>query len=137
MLYTVYQPFAYLKKIHVNIFKIDLVIIFSGLYSCRLFMGKVDFSNRKWIFWHLFFLVVINYCYGIGNNVWKFQVSTMKILPVARIWSLASSAKWWLSTLVKGITSDNKLMNLCEIGLFHIVCGVSKATRDNYHWIWW
>ena len=24
-------------------------------------------------------------------------------------------------------------MNLCEIGLFHIVCGVSKGTRDNYH----
>ena len=26
--------------------------------------------------------------YGIGNNVWKFQVFTMKIVPVARIWSL-------------------------------------------------
>ena len=26
--------------------------------------------------------------HGIGNNVWKFQVSTMKIVPVARIWSL-------------------------------------------------
>ena len=26
--------------------------------------------------------------YGIWNNVWKFQVSTMKIVPVARIWSL-------------------------------------------------
>ena len=24
-------------------------------------------------------------------------------------------------------------MNLCEIGLFHIVGGVSKAARDNYH----
>ena len=24
-------------------------------------------------------------------------------------------------------------MNLCEIGLFHIVFGVSKGTRDNYH----
>ena len=23
-------------------------------------------------------------------------------------------------------------MNLCEIGLFHTVCGVSKGTRDNY-----
>ena len=39
---------------------------------------------------------------------------------------------WWLSAFVKGITSDNKLMNLCEIGLFHIVWGVSRATRDNY-----
>ena len=26
--------------------------------------------------------------YGIGINVWKFQVSTMKIVHVARIWSL-------------------------------------------------
>ena len=25
--------------------------------------------------------------YGIGNNVWKFQVSMIKIVPVARIWS--------------------------------------------------
>ena len=24
-------------------------------------------------------------------------------------------------------------MNLCEIGLFHIVFGVSKGTRDHYH----
>ena len=30
-----------------------------------------------------------------------------------------------------GITSDNKLMNLCEIGLFHVVWGVSKVTCDN------
>ena len=35
-----------------------------------------------------FFLIVFNNCYGIGNNVWKFQVSTMKIVPVACIWSL-------------------------------------------------
>ena len=28
-------------------------------------------------------------------------------------------------------------MNLCEIGLFHIVWGISKGTRDNYHEIWW
>ena len=33
----------------------------------------------------------------------------------------------------KWITSDNKLMNLCEIRFFHIVWGVSKGTRDNYH----
>ena len=38
---------------------------------------------------------------------------------------------------MKGITSDNKLMNLCEIRLFHKVWGVSKGTRDNYHEIWW
>ena len=35
-----------------------------------------------------------------------------------------------------GITSDNKLMNLCEIGLFHIVFGVSTGSHDNYHEIW-
>ena len=28
---------------------------------------------------------------------------------------------------------SNKLMNLCEIGLFHIVRGVSEGARDNYH----
>ena len=33
-----------------------------------------------------FFLIIKNH-YIIGNNVWKFQVSTMKIVPVARIWS--------------------------------------------------
>ena len=37
----------------------------------------------------------------------------------------------------RGITSDNKLMNLNEIGLFRIVIGVSKGTHDNYHEIWW
>ena len=48
----------------------------------------------------------------------------------------ASSASWWLSTFVKGIISD-KSMNLCEIGLFHRVWSVSKASRDNYHGISW
>ena len=37
---------------------------------------------------------------------------------------------------LSGITSDNKLMNLREILLFHIVYGVSKGTRDNYREIW-
>ena len=40
------------------------------------------------------------------------------------------------SAIVKGITSDNKLMNLCVIGLFHVVWGVSKGTCDNCHKIW-
>ena len=43
-----------------------------------------------------------------------------------------SSALWWLSTFIKGITSDNKLMNLCEIGLFYKLWDLSKGTRDNY-----
>ena len=34
-----------------------------------------------------FFLIVIKNCYGIANNIWKFQVSKMKIVPVAGIWS--------------------------------------------------
>ena len=49
----------------------------------------------------------------------------------------ASSVELWLSTFVKGVTSNKKLMNLCEIGLFHEVWGVSKGTHDNYHEIWW
>ena len=28
-------------------------------------------------------------------------------------------------------------MNLCEIGLFAVVWGVSKVSWDNYHEIWW
>ena len=46
-------------------------------------------------------------------------------------------AEWWLRAFVKGTTSDNKPMNICEIGLFHIVWGVSKGTCDNYHEFWW
>ena len=34
-----------------------------------------------------FFKNVFKNYYGIGNNVWKFQVSTMKIVLVASIWS--------------------------------------------------
>ena len=30
---------------------------------------------------------MIKNCNGISNNVWKFQVSMMKILPMASIWS--------------------------------------------------
>ena len=32
MSYTVYRPFAYLKRIHTNILEYLFVIIFSGLY---------------------------------------------------------------------------------------------------------
>ena len=61
----------------------------------------------------------------------------MKIVPWYAFQVHASPPCWWLRAFVKGITSDNKLMNLCEIGLLHIVWGVSKGTRDNYHEIWW
>ena len=45
--------------------------------------------------------------------------------------------QWWHSVDNKLMISDNKLMNLYEVCLFHIVRGVSKGTRDNYHEIWW
>ena len=46
----------------------------------------------------------------------------MKIVPVARISSLCVTRMIIrLSAKVKEIISDNKLMNLCEIGLFAIV----------------
>ena len=32
-----------------------------------------------------FILIVIKNCYGARNNVWKFQVSTLKIVPVVRM----------------------------------------------------
>ena len=44
-----------------------------------LYLQQLDFYS--------FILIVIKNCYGIGNNVWKFQISTMKIVPVACIWS--------------------------------------------------
>ena len=81
---------------------------------------------------------MIKNCYGIRNNVWKFQVSMMKIVPVSCIWSscIIRIMKTQCFKLKKGITSDNKLMNICEIGLFHLVWGVSKGTLHNYHEIW-
>ena len=39
---------------------------------------KGESASWLWIF-DIFVLIFINNCYGIGNNVWKFQVSTMKI----------------------------------------------------------
>ena len=71
------------------------------------------------------FFIVIKNCYGIGNNVWKFQVSKMKIVPVANYYPHNND-----TAFVNGITSGNKLMNLREIGLFHIVWSVS---HDKYH----
>ena len=38
-------------------------------------------------FFGIFVLIFINNCYDIENNAWKFQVSMMKIVPVARIWN--------------------------------------------------
>ena len=67
----------------------------------------------------------------------NFRSLWWKLCPWHAFEVYASSTKWWVSAFVKGITSDNNLINLCEIGLFHIVWGVSKGTCDNYHVIWW
>ena len=85
-----------------------------------------------WFLSFVFFILIKNY-YGIGNNVWKFPVSTMKIVPVACIWSSCGIRIMMTRSFQKGITSDNKLMNLCEIGLFHI----AKGPDANYHEILW
>ena len=83
-----------------------------------------------------FFLIVIKNCYGIGINVWKFEASTMKIVPLTSFEVHLSSGQWLLRAFIKEITSDNKLMNLFDIGLFRIVWGISKGTCGNYHEIW-
>ena len=59
----------------------------------------------------------------IGNNVSKFHVPMMKIVPVSFIYirSLCVIRIMMNQHIVKGIISDNKLINLCEIWLFHIV----------------
>ena len=66
------------------------------------------------------FLIFIHNHYGVGNNVWKFQVSTIKIEPVACIWSL-----WVISIMMTQLSRklNNNLINLWEIGLFQIVWG--------------
>ena len=47
-----------------------------------------DSTSSLWGFLAYLKKKLINNCYGIGNNVWKFQVSLMKIMPLAHIWSL-------------------------------------------------
>ena len=83
-----------------------------------------------------FFFKLFKHCYGVRNNVWKFQVYTIKIVPVAHL-KFMHHRIIMSRAFVTRIISDNMLMNLCEIGLFHIVWGVSKGTCDNYHKILW
>ena len=60
----------------------EYVLLF-GIHSQRV----KDTVTEIIRFISFFFLLLFKNCYGIGNNVWKLQVSTMKIVPVARIWS--------------------------------------------------
>ena len=50
-----------------------------------MFIFKVTVLEIIRFLW--FFLIEFKNCYGIRNKIWKFQVSTMKIVPVACIWS--------------------------------------------------
>ena len=69
--------YIYVYKYFTKLFKKSII-------HARLLKGTVPEVIR----YLSFFLNVFKSCYGIGNNVWKFQVSMMKIVPVARIWSL-------------------------------------------------
>ena len=85
----------YRKSLETNYIELhDTYVLF------RTFFSQV---NNKWFFFRSgsplkmtvkegirfeeFFLIVCKNCYGSGNNVWKFQVSMMKIVPMACIWS--------------------------------------------------
>ena len=70
-------------------------------------------------FW-IFVLMFLHDHYGVGNNVSKFQVSTMKIELVARIWNAPVMSIMMTHRFHK---QNNKLRNLWEIGLFHVIWG--------------
>ena len=55
------------------------------LLDWTLMVAHHKSASRNLIFGTIFFLILISNCYCIGKNVWKFLVSTMKIVPVARI----------------------------------------------------
>ena len=59
-------------------------IMLRGYVCCTRLRGPY----RQVIKGSSFFLMSFKNRYSIRNNVWKFQVSTMKIVPVACIWSL-------------------------------------------------
>ena len=103
------------------------IVIFCLAHVFLRWIMKIAFLNRSITlrrapaetdFFLRLYLNVINNCYDIGNNVWKFHVSTMKIVPVARIWSSCVIRIMMTHHFRKGA---NKLTNLCEIRLFHIV----------------
>ena len=85
----------------------------------------------------IIFLIVFKNCYGIRNYAWKFQVSTMKIVPVASIWSLCIIRIMMIQCFRKGDNiweyADEPMWNRI---ISYNFLGVSKVTRDNYHQIW-
>ena len=111
------------------------------------FYGLSKFWGTLWFFPLVNLLELVQLSIGfmlVNIELWKFSFGRTMALTELIIGSLVyciTSVLYhqllWLSSFVRGITSDNKLMNLCEIGLFHIVWGVSKGTRDNYHESWW
>ena len=66
----------------------------------------------------IFALIFIDNCYGVWYNVWKFQDFMMKVEPLACIWSSCVISIMMTQHFHK---LNIKLINLCEIGLFHIV----------------
>ena len=74
------------ENIHVSVTKLLLGLrvdfISSHLTVNKLFPVK---GTVPAVIRFFFFLIMCKNCYGIGNNVLKFQVATMKIVPVARI----------------------------------------------------
>ena len=67
-----------------NPYKIKFFIIFiKRFFPSMNIKGSVRAEIR---FLRFFVLITIKNYYGIWKNVWKFQVSTMKIVAVASIW---------------------------------------------------
>ena len=81
-----FNTYKHLWYFHIIFCRFESIFIPSiVIMNIRVFRGER--TSIEWIF-GILFLIVINNCYGIGKNVWKFQVSMMKIVPVACIWSL-------------------------------------------------
>ena len=77
--------------------------------SERLFKGTWAHAIMS-IFAFRFFLH--HSCYGVGNNVWKFVVSMMKIESVACIWNSCIITWWRLITFINGIKADEPVWNM-------------------------
>ena len=89
----------------------QFVITVWKFYICELIkvIVQVDFENFN------FGDIKIHNRYGIPE---KFQGSTIKIEPLTLIWSLRILSARTSRHFHK---RNNKLINLCEIGLFYVV----------------
>ena len=61
-----------------------LMVSFESLKNIPILRGH---WREIWWIVHLFFSTLLHNCYGVRNNVWKFQTFMMKIEPVVCIWS--------------------------------------------------